>query len=132
MSTKSEELQRRTKDFAVRVVKFCRTLPNNEEGRTVGGQLLSAGTSVAANYRAACRARSHAEFVSRICVVLEEAEESMLWLEVIRDTRMADSLEVQSLHAETVELVAIFAASHRTAKINARISGVRPRRRQAP
>jgi hypothetical protein len=70
--------------------------------------------------------------VSRICVVLEEAEESMLWLEVIRDTRMADSLEVQSLHAETVELVAIFAASHRTAKINARISGVRPRRRQAP
>ena len=76
---RSEKLKRRTKDFAVRVVKMFRRLPKTTEARIIGRQVIRSGTSVAANYRAACRARSRAEFAAKLGVVLEEADETVLW-----------------------------------------------------
>ncbi len=79
----AEELKARTKKFALRVLKLVAALPKNIQGRTIGGQLVRSGTSVAANYRAACRGRSRAEFIAKIGVVEEEADESAFWLELI-------------------------------------------------
>ena len=79
------QMQQRTKDFALRIVRLFRVLPKNVEGQVLGRQLLRAGTSVAANYRATCRARSHAEFISKMSVVLEEVDESSFWLELLAD-----------------------------------------------
>jgi four helix bundle protein len=81
---KSQELKNRTKQFAIRIVKLFRSLPRTEEGRIIGKQMLRSGTSVAANYRAVCRARSKAEFIAKI--VVEEADETVLWLELLVDT----------------------------------------------
>ena len=78
-----DELKQRTKTFALRVMKLVEHLPKTSEGRVLGDQLLRSGTSVAANYRAACRARSTAEFISKLGNVLEEADESALWMELI-------------------------------------------------
>ena len=78
-----DELKRRTKRFALRVIKLVAALPKTVEGRTIGNQLVRAGTSVGANYRAACRARSKAEFIARLGVVEEEADESEYWMELI-------------------------------------------------
>ena len=78
-----DDLKKRTKQFALRILKLVAALPRTIAGRTIGGQLARSGTSVAANYRAACRARSKAEFISRLGVVEEEADESALWLELI-------------------------------------------------
>ncbi|MFQ5637494.1 MAG: four helix bundle protein, partial [bacterium] len=77
-----EMMKRRTKDFAKQVIRFCRTLPENREGRLIGNQLFRSGTSVAANYRAACRARSKRDFISKMGIVEEEADESFFWFEV--------------------------------------------------
>src|SRR4029078_1787277 len=79
----ADELKKRTKKFALRILKLVAALPNTVQGRTVGGQLARAGTSVGSNYRAVCRSRSRAEFIARIGVVLEEADESAFWLELI-------------------------------------------------
>ncbi len=79
----AEELKKRTKQFALRVLNLVGALPNNIQGRAVGGQLVRAGTSVAANYRAACRGRSRAEFIAKLGTVEEEADESAFWLELI-------------------------------------------------
>ncbi len=78
-------LKDRTKAFALRILKLCRSLPKTDEARTIGRQLLRSGTSVAANYRAVCRARSKAEFVAKIGVVVEEADETAFWLELLVD-----------------------------------------------
>lgn len=83
MRTQADMLKERTQLFAESVVKLIRELPNTLEGRRIGGQLFDAATSVAANYRAACKARSHAEFVAKIGIVLEEADESEFWLNFI-------------------------------------------------
>lgn len=106
----------RTKAFALRVIRFCRTLPNTDEARVIRRQLLRSATSVAANYRAACRARSHREFVAKISVVLEEADETEFWIELTVDAGLADAERTRDLLREAGELVAIFAASRRTAK----------------
>lgn len=81
-----KELKARTKQFAVDVIKLCRAIPASPDGRVVAGQLLRASTSVAANYRAACRGRSRAEFIAKLGVVLEESDESLLWLELIAES----------------------------------------------
>ena len=86
MSEASEKLKARTENFAVGVVKFCETLPNSIAGRKIAGQLIDASTSVAANYRAACRAYTRPLFVSKLGIVAEEADESELWLRIIRRT----------------------------------------------
>ena len=84
----AEELKKRTKQFAIRIVTLFRSLPRSEEARVIGRQMLRSGTSVAANYRAVCRARSKAEFIAKVGVVVEEADETVLWLELLVDTEI--------------------------------------------
>lgn len=111
-----EVLKTRTKKFAIRVVRLFRSVRNVEEGRIIGRQVLRSGTAVAANYRVACRARSHAEFVAKIGVVVGEADETVFWLELLVDTGVVSKSTMGSLLTEANELLAIFAASQRTAK----------------
>ena len=112
----AEELKRRTKTFAIRIIRLVEALPNTSTARVIGNQLLRSGTSVGANYRAACRARSQAEFISKIGVVEEEADESVYWLELLIEAAVLPPTKVQDLLDEANELTAIFAASGRTAK----------------
>ena len=112
----ADELKRRTKAFALRVIRLVEVLPKNRTGDILGRQLPRAATSVGANYRAACRARSQAEFASKIGAVEEEADECTYWLELIVESGLLPAAKVQDLLAEANELVAIFVASARTAK----------------
>jgi four helix bundle protein len=105
------ELKRRTKVFGLRVFKLVDALPKNLQGRAIGNQLVRSGTSVGANYRAACRARSRAEFISRLGVVEEEADESAYWMEMIIEAELVKPTLVESLLAEANEIVAIVTAS---------------------
>ena len=111
-----KELKDRTKRFAVDVMQLCRELPPSLDGRTVGQQLIRCGTSVAANYRASCRARSRAEFIAKMGTVEEEADESLFWLELVVDSKLATATRVEKLLKEADELTAIFVSSIRTAK----------------
>ena len=113
------EMKQRTKDFAKEIIKLCRNLPNNREGRLIGDQIFRSGTSVAANYRSACRARSKAEFISRLSVVEEEADETLFWLEVIKEMTIFQYSKIDVLMKENDEILAIVVASIRTAKKNA-------------
>ena len=113
---KADELKIRTKEFAKRVIKLCRRLPRTEEGYLIRRQIFRSGTSVGANYRAACRARSRADFVSKIGIVLEEADETLYWLEIIVETEILAKKLLGPLMQENDELVSIFVASLNTAK----------------
>src|SRR5919106_926064 len=104
-----EDLKKRTKQFALRILKLVAALPNNLQGRTVGGQLVRAGTSVGANYRAACRGRSRAEFVAKLGIVEEEADESAFWLELIIESALLKDSLLQPLLDEANELTRIVA-----------------------
>src|SRR5437867_9786775 len=110
-----DDLKKRTKQFALRILKLVAALPRTVAGRTIGGQLARSGTSVAANYRAACRARSKAEFISRLGVVEEEADESALWLELVIEGELMKRRLVQPLWKEADELVAIMTSSRKSA-----------------
>jgi four helix bundle protein len=110
-----DDLKKRTKQFALRIIKLVAALPKTLAGRTIGGQLVRSGTSVAANYRAACRARSKAEFISRLGVVEEEADESALWLELIMESQLMKKPLVEPLWVEADELVAIMTSSRKSA-----------------
>jgi len=112
----ADELKKRTKQFAIRIVKLFRSLPRSEEARIIGRQMLRSGTSVAENYRAVCRARSKAEFIAKIGIVVEEADETVLWLELLVDTAMMPASRMAKLLVEANELLAIFAASQHTAR----------------
>ena len=112
----ADELKRRTKVFSLRVIRLVEAMPNTPTARVIGNQLLRAGTSVGANYRAACRARSQADFISKIGVVEEEADETVYWLELLIEAGVFPAANVQELLDEANELTAIFAASGRTAK----------------
>jgi four helix bundle protein len=116
LSSQSEQLRDRTKAFALRIVKLFQSLPMRTEAQVMGKQLLRSGTSVAANYRAACRARSKAEFVAKIGVVLEEVDESVLWIELLIDSGVLKKERLEELLNESRQLTAIFTASRRTAK----------------
>ena len=109
-------LQSRTKEFAIRIVRVFRSLPKTDEARVIGKQLLRSGTSVAANYRAVCRARSKAEFTAKMGVVLEEIDETVFWLEFLVDTQTVACNRMAPLLQEANQLVAIFSASRRTAQ----------------
>jgi four helix bundle protein len=111
-----DELKQRTKAFALRVMTLVDHLPNSGKGRVLGDQLLRSGTSVGANYRAACRARSTAEFVSKLGNVLEEADESGYWMELIIEGGLIPAKRVQPLLTEANELTAIFFSSRRTTR----------------
>jgi four helix bundle protein len=113
-----EEIRDRTKKFAIRIVRLFRALPKTTEAQVMGKQLLRCGTSVAANYKAVCRARSTAEFIARIGIVAEEADESVLWLELLADTETLSIEKLRDITREARELAAIFSASQKTAKGN--------------
>lgn len=113
-----EQLRDRTKQFALRVIRLFQALPKTTEAQVLGKQLLRCGTSVAANYRAACRARSRAELIPRIGIVAEEADESVLWLEMIGESKIMNGNRLQKISNEAKELAAIFSASQKTAKSN--------------
>ncbi len=109
-------MKRRTKEFAKDVIALCRQLPATREGRLIGGQLFRSGTSVGANYRAACRGRSRADFVAKLGVVLEEADESLYWLEILQETKIVGAAVLAPLLAEANEIVSILVSSLNTAR----------------
>ncbi len=108
------ELKGRTKAFALRVIKLAGTLSKDFVGRRLGDQLLRSGTSVASNYRSACRARSKADFISKLGIVEEEADESVLWIELLGESGLVPVRQLAKLLAEANELTAIMVASRKT------------------
>ena len=116
MLDKHLALRERTNQFALRVLKLSSSLPKTDAGRTIGRQLLRSGTSVAANYRAVGRSRSQAEFVAKMGVVVEEADESVFWLELLVDGGIMPKPRLDELTCEANELLAIFVASQKTAR----------------
>ncbi len=119
MNPKAEALKERTFQFALDVIAFCRVLRKSWEGCELSDQLFRAGTRVGANYHAACRARSHADFVNKIGIVVEETDESVYWLKLISAARLAPDGSLGGLLREAQELWAIFNQSQLTAKSNA-------------
>lgn len=116
MGAEAEALKVRTKKFALRVLRLYRSLPHTEGARILGRQILRSGTSIGANYRAACRGRSRAEFAAKLGIVLEEADETVFWLELIQDASIVPKEKLGALTKEANELVAIIVASLRTVK----------------
>src|SRR5205809_1408002 len=110
------ELKARTKEFALRVGRLVDALPNTVKGRTIANQIMRSATSVGANYRAACRARSRAEFIAKLGIVLEEADEAVYWLELLLETGILDHTRLDPLLREANELTSIVVSSLRTAK----------------
>ena len=116
MNPAAEALKQRTKQFALDVLRLVRTLPFDAGCRVIASQLAASGTSVASNYRAACRGRSRAEFVAKLGLALEEAAESLFWLEVIKESGTICGSESHRLLGEANELTAILTASIITAR----------------
>jgi four helix bundle protein len=112
---RTADLKARTKQFALRVMKLVDVIPRTIQGCAIAKQIIRSATSVAANYRAACRARSRAEFIAKIGVVEEEADESCFWLELIIDSGLLTEERIRPLLGEAGELVAIMAASRKSA-----------------
>jgi len=113
-----EELKERTKKFALMIIKLVEELPDTLAGRTIGKQIIRSGTSVAANYRTACRARSNADFISKITIVEEECDETLFWLELIGEANLLKKERLHVIVIEADELTAIFTASGKTARLN--------------
>lgn len=116
MGNPTIELKQRCKQFAIRLIRLFRSLPRTDEARIIGKQLLRSGTSVAANYRAVCRARSRAEFIAKIGVVIEEADETVFWLELLVESNIFPAGKMSAVMKEANELLAIFAASQKTVR----------------
>ena len=116
MKRNSDALKLRTKNFALRVLNLSRCLPRTQEARILGAQLLRCSTSIGANYRAACRGRSRAEFLSKLGIVLEEADETVFWLELFQEGKIFSPEKLHDIVQEANELLAIFVTSVRTAK----------------
>jgi four helix bundle protein len=112
----ASELRERLLKFAVRIIKLCGSLPDSAEGRLVRGQLIRCGTSPGAQYREACRARSSAEFVSKVESAQQELDETEYWLLIIERTGMVKPAKLLALRSETLELIKIFSSSAKTAK----------------
>ena len=110
------ELKQRTMQFAVRVLKFADALPNKPSGRTIANQVARSGTSVAANYRAARRAKSRADFINKITIVLEEADETEFWIELTELAGLLSTKRLAALRAEAEELTKIFNATRMTTR----------------
>lgn len=108
-----QQIQKRTKDFALRSIRLFQALPKTEEARIIGRQYLRSATSMAANYRAAYRGRSQAEFFAKISIVVEETDESLFWLEIMTEADILPEAKLTSLTKEATELLAIFASARR-------------------
>ncbi|MFH0988097.1 MAG: four helix bundle protein [Parcubacteria group bacterium] len=115
---RGEDLKKRTKAFALQIIKISEALPKTLTGRTIAGQLIRCGTSVAANYRAVCRSRSMADFIAKLGIVIEEGDESAFWLELVVEAGLLKSESVDSLLKEANEIVAIMTSSSKSAKSN--------------
>ncbi len=109
------EMKQRTKKFALRILDLADALPHTRSGNVIAGQIIRSGTSVAANYRALCRAKSRADFINKTSIVEEEADETGLWLELIIERRLLNGRRVRPLLTEANELTAMFVASRKTA-----------------
>jgi four helix bundle protein len=116
----AEELKKRTKRFGLDIIKLIESLPSTQAGRVIGSQLLRSALSVGANYRAACRGRSKADFISKIGITIEEADESQHWMEMLAEAGIVPSEKLKPLMQESNELVAILTASAKTARENLR------------
>jgi four helix bundle protein len=112
------ELLARTKSFSLRILKVADHLPRTTSGRAIGSQLVRCGTSIGANYRAACRSRSRAEFPAKLGIVAEEADETVYWLELLRDADVLSEGKLSELLREANELTAIFTAGRRSSSRN--------------
>jgi len=124
------EMIARTKQFVLRIMKLVGALPRSIQGRAIAGQLMRSGTSVAANYRAACRSRSKAEFIAKLGTVEEEADETAFWLELIIEGSLLTAAQIQPLLTEAGEIVAITAASKKTASVTLAKSQIANRKSQ--
>jgi four helix bundle protein len=109
-----EELKNRTKKFALRVIKMATCLPKTQTAKIIASQIVRSATSVGANYRAACMARSKAEFVSKLRIVVEEVDECCYWLEIIVESKMMTKKQIDDLYKESGELTAIFISTLKT------------------
>jgi len=110
-----EELKARTKKFALRILKLADSLPRSPSGRTLASQIADSGTSTASNYRAACKGRSRKEFIAKLGIAEEEADETQFWLELIMESGLVPPKRLQSLYQESREITAILAASRKSA-----------------
>jgi four helix bundle protein len=118
-----EELKLRTKQFGLRIIRLVEALPNTPTARTIGHQLLRSGISVGANYRAACRGKSKADFIAKAGISLEEADECLYWMELLQEAGIIPPERLKDLRKEADELVAIFTASIKTARTNLKSGG---------
>jgi four helix bundle protein len=116
-----KELQQRTKKFALRIIKLVRELLQDEIGRIIGKQILRSGTSLAANYRAVCRSRSGKDFIAKLAIVIEEADETVFWLELIIEAGLLKEHLIKNLLKEANEITAIMVASRHSAMVNQKI-----------
>jgi four helix bundle protein len=112
------QLLARTKTFGLRILNLVDHLPRTMSGRAIGSQLVRSGTSIGANYRAACRSRSRAEFAAKLGIVAEEADETVYWLEMLRDAKLIPEGKLSELLKEANELTAIFTAGRRSSSRN--------------
>lgn len=118
MKDKGQDLKIRTKGFALRIIKFTETLPRNRITEVIGKQLLRCATSVGANYRAACRAKSKADFIAKMGIVEEEADETIYWMELLVESNLVNKEQIADLVDEANQIVAIIVSSINTAKRN--------------
>ena len=114
----SSDLKSRSMQFGIRIIALFQSLPGTVEAQIIGKQLLRSATSIAANYRAAGRGRSRAEFFAKICIVVEEADETLYWLELIRESKIFSDVRLEELLLEANELVRIFSATRKTTREN--------------
>lgn len=118
MSVANKDLKIRTRDFGLRIIRLVDALPRRKSATVIGNQLLRSATSVGANYRSACRARSRAEFISKLNIALEEADESLYWLELLTEAKLLPTTQLLGLIDEANQLVAILTTSTKTARQN--------------
>jgi four helix bundle protein len=114
----SSDLRQRTKEFALRIIHLCSELPDQRAANKIGDQLLRSGTSVGANYREACRGRSKADFISKMCIAIQELDETLYWLELLCESGIVAPRRLEKLMNETDELLAIFTACVKKTKEN--------------
>ena len=111
-----ENLKTRTKDLVLRNIKLYQALPKSDEAQIIGRQLLRSATSVGANYRASCRSRSRAEFFAKLSVTIDEADESLFWMEVLEESAIVEARKLTSLKAETLEILKILSKARSSTK----------------
>jgi len=117
-SMSDPDLKKRTKAFAIRILKLVDALPKTTAGRALSSQIVRSGTSIGANYRAACRAKSTADFIAKMAIVEEEADETLFWLELLEESELLPAAKLTAIKQEADELIAITVTSIKTARRN--------------